>query len=107
MTYQVPDEEAKRIHLASIYCNSVVINNLLKKYGEITYQLLPVSSSGYEGNVTTLIAQAGPSKKIILGTYKEKIDFDTNHVWTNNPELSGGPLSALIDNNENNFFYIS
>lgn len=107
MTYQVPDEEVKRIHLASIYCNSVVINNLLEKYGEITYQLLPVSSSGYEGSVTTLITQAGPSKKIILGTYKEKIDFDTNHVWTNNPELSGGPLSALIDNNENNFFHIS
>ena len=62
---------------------------------------------GAEGNTVSITAQAGEAKKTILETYKDRIDFDIHHVWTDDAETSEGPLSALIDGNENNFFHMS
>ena len=107
VTYQVPGESTQRMRLASVYSDSIFIDNLLARYGDIVYQLQPVSSGGAEGNTVSITAQAGEAKKTILETYKDRIDFDIHHVWTDDAETSEGPLSALIDGNENNFFHMS
>ena len=44
VTYQVPGESTQRMRLASVYSDSILIDNLLARYGDIVYQLQPVSS---------------------------------------------------------------
>ena len=66
VTYQVPGESTQRMRLASVYSDSIFIDNLLARYGDIVYQLQPVSSGGAEGNTVSITAQAGEAKKTIL-----------------------------------------
>lgn len=107
VTYQVPGEDKPRLRLASAYADSIKIDNLLARYGEIEYSLQPVSETGATGEVTKITAQAGAALKTVYETYKDPIEFDINRVWTDDPESSEGPLSALIDGKENTFFHMS
>lgn len=107
VTYQVPGEASVRTRLASMYSDSIKIDNLLARYGEIEYSLQPHNAQGTGGEIVKITAQAGAATKTIYETYKDLLTFDINHVWSDNPETSEGPLSALIDGNENNFFHMS
>lgn len=107
VTYQVPDENSPRMRLASVYSDSIKIDNLLARYGEIEYSLQPCNADGTGGETVKITAQAGAATKTVYETYKDLLTFDIAHVWTDDPETSEGPLSALIDGNENNFFHMS
>jgi len=107
VTYQVPGEDHTRLRLASVYSDSILIDNLMARYGEIEYSLQPVSAEGAEGQVAKITAQAGEATKTVKQTFKDLLKIDAQHVWTDAPEASEGPLSALVDGNESNFFHMN
>lgn len=107
VTYQVPGEEQVRMRLASVYSDSIKIDNLLARYGEIEYSLQPFSEAGAGGDVAKITAQAGAATKTVYETFKDLLTFEASQVWSDDPESSEGPLSALIDGNENTYFHMS
>lgn len=108
ITYSLPGDTQERMKLASVYTDTLLVNNLLQKYGDITFKLQTVSSDGGLGNICSISAKALPATKT---TTVEKLDVsltpDKDHVWSDDPESSEGPIANLVDGNTGNYFHMS
>ncbi len=111
VSYTLPESGKQCLRLASVYSNTLLVENLLKRYGEIVYTLQPCSKDGKGGEKCSITAQAGAATTTVkLEATTKKYDLDETKVWCDNPETSEGTFAALFDgvtSDQNNFFHIS
>ena len=106
VTYSIPGEDKQRLRLASIYSDTILIDNLLNRYGEIQFTLLPCDKGGNEGTPVTVTAQAEIAD-LVTKTEKTKVTIAGDGVWSDAPELTEGSLASLVDGDENTFFHMN
>lgn len=102
--YQLPDGACMRA--ASVYADSMLVDNLLARYGEIDFTVTTVSKDGTESAPLHVKAQAEAAlKTITVGEEVGKVEIDGAHVWGDRGERSEGPIEDLVDGNNGTFYH--
>lgn len=110
ITYTLPGSTKEYMKMASVYTDTLLVNNLLQKYGDITFNLQTMSEDGGLGDVCSIKAQAQAATKT---TIVEKLDAsmtpDKDHLWTDDQESEEGPIANLVNGNTsaNDYFHMS
>ena len=73
VTYTLPESGKECLRLASVYSDTILVDNLLKRYGDIVFTLQPCSADGNGGEICSITAQAaaaseGPLKNLFDGS---------------------------------------
>lgn len=108
ISYVNPETEEQVVKLVSRHSDSLVIDNLLKRYGTITYTLQTFNEKETPGDVYTIDAQAEAAEKVIVKT-PHAVSLTIDQLYTNAQEYSEGALEKLYDGlvASNNFFHSS
>ena len=106
VNYSTPDDGAC-MKTASIYSDSVLIDNLLARYGTIDFAVCTVSRDGTEGNTYHISAQAEPAEKTIEIVGENAITLSADGLYTDDQESSEGPIANLIDGDASTYFHMS
>lgn len=106
ITYTLPESGKECMRLASVYSDTCLVDNLLKRYGDIVFTLQPCSPDGNGGEVCTITAQADAAEKQIKTTSKSFIITGTDDAWTDAQEPSEGPLKNLFDGDTSTYFHM-
>lgn len=85
-------------------CDSIIIPNTRKKFGEYKIIIKPYSSTHTEGEEEVIIARSGAAPSSEVATM---LQLAPEHLSTNAQEPSEGPVQNLLDNNWNTFFHTS
>lgn len=96
-----------RVLNASTYADSIMIDGLYAKYGELTYSFTAVSRDGGEKALFTKTATAGVVPAVIKDFEVGLIELTANQLWTDNQEVSEGPIADLVDGNNDTYFLMS
>lgn len=107
VTYNVPGV-GECMKTASVYSDSIVIDGLYQKYGNINFNITTVSKGGAESAPVTVSAQAGrvPASITDAGT-GETFKLTGSDLWTDSQESSEGPIADLVDGNTATYFHMS
>lgn len=105
VNYTTPEGDCMRS--ASIYADSLKVDNLLNAYGPITFTLTTVSKDGTEGDTScTITAQADPVERTEVLT-TTALTLSSDGLWTDAQEPSEGPIANLIDGDATTFFHMN
>ncbi len=109
ISYVNPETEEQVVKLVSRHSDSLVIDNLLKRYGTITYTLQTFNEKETPGDVYTIDAQAEAAEEIIVSTPVGEVDLTTDKLFTNAQEYYEGSLANLFDKKvaDDNYFHSS
>lgn len=103
LSYVRPDETSATgtkecIRLASLYADSIVVNNLLNRYGSITYTLTNVSRDGQRSASVSIDGTADKAVTTMVGNGKEeKVALSLDNIYANCKEKDEGSWEALFD----------
>lgn len=111
VTYFHPGTQKIHTRLASIYSDTLLVDNLLNRYGEITFTIEPVGQNGSVGEARTISATAIALPKVIRaveGSEKRLVLTNgENDFYTDSYEVGDGSKAGLIDNNDATYFHMS
>lgn len=96
-----------RVLNASTYADSIMIDGLYAKYGDLTYTFTAVSRDGGEKALFTKTATAGKVPAVIKDFEVGAIDLTAAQLWTDDQESSEGPIANLVDGNNATYFHMS
>ena len=96
-----------RVLNASTYADSIMIDGLYAKYGDLTYTFTAVSRDGGEKALFTKTATAGYVPAVIKDFEVGPIDLTAAQLWTDDQESSEGPIANLVDGNNATYFHMS
>ncbi len=96
-----------RVLNASTYADSIMIDGLYAKYGDLTYTFTAVSRDGGEKALFTKTATAGYVPAVIKDFEVGDIDLTAAQLWTDDQESSEGPIANLVDGNNGTYFHMS
>lgn len=102
INYTIPETGKAYRKQVSTLANSLLIDNLLHRYGEIEFKLQTYNAGNTGGNIFTISARAESALPIFSNP--EKIPLNASAMYTNAP-FTTRPFSALIDNDETTFFH--
>lgn len=118
VTYTHPETGKLHTRLASIHSSSIVIDDLMRRFGEIEFSLTPVTKQGAEGSTHKISATSLALPTTVSFREKTQIAFNTTNaddtrrntsdVWlstSHNSGSDGGGASALVDGNEASFWH--
>lgn len=96
--------EKEVYEVASIYTDSMLIDNTRAKFGEYEFTFQTFNQKKQGGETITIKAKSGkaPSTETITIT---KIELSGDQLSTNNQEPSEGPVENLVDGDSNSFFH--
>lgn len=109
VTYTHPETGKLHTRLASVHSNSIVIDDLMRRLGEIEFSLTPVTKQGAEGTTYKISATAEPLPITTSLKEKTQIAFSTQQnatynatadVWASTSEAryaDGGGIAAMVD----------
>lgn len=104
--YSTPDDGAC-MKTASIYSDSILIDNLLARYGVIDFAVCTVSRDGTESETQHISAQAEPAETTIEVVGEKTLTLSADGLYTDSQESSEGPIANLIDGNTSTYFHMS
>lgn len=107
VTYTLPDDGKECLRLASVYSDTMLVDNLLKRYGDIVFTLQPCSADGKGGEAYTITAQAQAAEKQIKTISKNFTFTGDGDAWTDAQEQSEGPIKDMFDGKTNTFFHMT
>lgn len=106
--YMLPNIADECVRLASVYSDSITIDGLLKRYGDINFTLQPFNKDGKGGEICSIAAKAESAPKEIIITGKtEPIALTAEQLFTDDQETSEGPIANLIDGDKSTYFHMS
>lgn len=106
VTYNDPWTGKNNTLLASRYSDSLRVNNMLKKFGEYTFTLQPVSSTGHTGEAVTVTATCNARPADVVIASSQPIALTVDMLSTNSVQAGdGGGLAALLDGDATTFFH--
>lgn len=106
VNYSTPDD-GDCMKTASIYSDSLLIDNLLARYGSIDFAVCTVSRDGTEGNTYHISAQADPAESTIEIISETELTLSADGLYTDNQESTEGPIANLIDGDESTYFHMN
>ena len=105
VNYTTPEGDCMRS--ASIYSDSLLVDDLLNAYGPITFTLTTVSKDGTEGDTScSVTAQADPVERSEVLT-TTALSLVSDSLWTDAQESSEGPIANLIDGDASTYFHMN
>lgn len=109
VTYTLPESGKQCIRMASVYSDTMLVDNLYKRYGDIRFTLQPCNRSGEGAQSCTVTAQALPAAKRIINVEKGKIPLvlEPSQLYTDSQESREGPIKNLVDGNRSTYFHMS
>lgn len=96
-----------RILNASSGADSIMIDGLYAKYGDLNYSFTAVSKDGGEKALFTKTVTAGFVPAVIKDFEVGLIKLTANQLWTDDQEVSEGPIADLVDGNNDTYFLMS
>ena len=97
--------EKDETRLASIYADSVLIPDTRQKFGEYTFNVQTVSSSGEVGTLQTITAISEPAaKQIALTGESTKIELKGDQMFTDSDDGSN-VVANLVDGNISTIYH--
>lgn len=106
VTYTLPESGKECMRLASVYSDTMLVDNLLKRYGDIVFTLQPCSADGNGGEICSITAQAAAATKQTVTVGKDFKITGEGDAWTDSQETSEGPLKDLFDGNTGTYFHM-
>lgn len=106
VNYSIPDE-GERMKSASVYSDSLQVDNLLARYGAIDFAVCTVSRDGTESETYHISAQAEPAEKTVEVVGETQLTLSADGLYTDNQEKQEGPIANLIDGKTSTFFHMS
>lgn len=104
VTYQIPGQETGYRRLASIYTDSLLIDGLLQRYGQLDFTFQTFSRDGQANTGFIVSAQADAAEKTITLTgEKVGVTLTADHVFTDDWDGSN-PVDYMLDNNVSTAF---
>lgn len=104
VTYQIPGQETGYRRLASIYTDSLLIDGLLQRYGQLDFTFQTFSRDGQASTSFIVSAQADAAEKTITLTGdKAEIALTADHVFTDNCDYND-PVPNMLDGNVSTAF---
>lgn len=105
ISYVNPANQKTVTHVVSVYTDSLIIENTLKKYGDYVFTFQAFNDNNEAGQPMTVKAQSGLLPATVTYEKGEKVELTSNQLSTDNPEPTEGPIKNLIDGNYNTFFH--
>ena len=96
VTYTLPEDGKKCMRLASVNSDTMLVDNLLHRYGDINFTLQPCNRAGEASQSCSIMAQALPALKQIK-TDRNPITLSAKQLYTDDQESSEGPIANLVD----------
>lgn len=104
VTYTHPETKQLVTKLASSYSDSLRVDNLLARYGEIQFTLQPFTKQGAEGTAIQIAATAKAKPRVEQIT-PTKLSITDANVFVSHPEATEGPKAGLVDEDDNSFYH--
>ena len=104
VSYVNPATNETVTNVISKYCDSMVIGNTLRKYGEYTFTFIAYNAQNEKGTETIVKAMSGRVVATVT-INKTKVTLSANQLSSDNPEPTEGPIKNLIDGDANTFFH--
>jgi len=104
VSYIDPSDQKTVTAVVSKYCDSLLVENTLRKYGDYDFSFQAFNSLNKGGSIVTFKARSGRAPAVIT-VNKTKVNLTVDQLSTNDQEPSEGPIGNLIDNNPNTFFH--
>ena len=104
VTYTHPETKQLVTKLASSYSDSLRVDNLLARYGEIQFTLQPFTKQGAEGTAIQISATAKAKPRVEQIT-PTKLSITDANVFVSHPEATEGPKAGLVDDNDNTYYH--
>ncbi|WP_279120647.1 DUF4959 domain-containing protein [Bacteroides acidifaciens] len=90
---------------ASVFCDMMLIEDMLAKDGEYTFHVTPVSSTQNKGEVLEVKATALPVQPVVK-EITNKVLLGKENLFCNKPDPDEGKyIEYLVDGNFSNFFH--
>lgn len=118
--YVRPDEEEASgskecVRLASIWTDSLIVDNLLNRYGDLEFLFTTVNEDGEHSEIRSITARANPAERqVILNGRSENITLTAGQLYADNPETDedegdsyAGDVKWLIDGDNTTFYHAS
>lgn len=104
--YTLPESGKMCTKLASVYNDSVTIDGLLARFGEIEFTLQPFNKDGKGGEIYKVTGKADNAPKtVVLNGKKELVPLSLSQLGVNSLEEGDGSLSAMIDGDKKTFYH--
>ena len=94
VTYTLPEDGKKCLRLASVKSDTMLVDNLLHRYGDIDFTLQPCNRAGEGSQSCSITARALPAPKQIK-TDRSDVTLSTKQLYTDDQESSEGPIANL------------
>jgi hypothetical protein len=104
ISYVNPATNETVTDVVSKYCDSLVINNTLRKYGDYTFTFQAYNAQNEKGAATVVKAMSGRAVATVI-INKTKVTLTADQLSTDDQEPSEGPLKNIIDGDANTFFH--
>lgn len=105
LSYVIPDGRKECVRLASKYADTLLVDHLLNRYGELEFDFQVFTAGGQGGSIHKVKASALPAEKMTK-VDKSSILVDKAHVWTDSEQADDGPLKNLVDGDPATFFHM-
>ena len=106
VTYTLPEDGKKCLRLASVKSDTMLVDNLLHRYGDIDFTLQPCNRAGEGSQSCSITARALPAPKQIK-TDRSDVTLSAKQLYTDDQESSEGPIANLIDGKNDTYFHMS
>lgn len=105
ISYVDPANQQKVTNVVSIYTDSLLITNTLKRYGDYTFTFQAFNDKGDAGQPVEVKAQSGAVPPTISYEKEDEVKLSADQLSTDDQEPSEGPIKNLVDGNSNTFFH--
>ena len=105
ISYVNPANQEKVTNVVSIYTDSLLITNTLKRYGDYTFTFQAFNDKGDAGQPVEVKAQSGAVPPTISYEKEDEVKLSADQLSTDDQEPSEGPIKNLVDGNSNTFFH--
>jgi len=96
--------EKNVVEVASVYTDSLLVDNTRARYGDYEFTLQPFNSNREGGNPVTITAQSGAAT-VTTKITATKVTLTAGQLSTNYQEPTEGPIANLLDGNVSTFFH--
>jgi hypothetical protein len=105
--HELPPEGKACMRMASVYSDTILIDDLYKRYGVIDFELRPMTAKGYEGESHIVKGQSNPVPPIVKVVGDPiKLALTVGQLKADNPDSSEGSFANLIDGKTDTFWHM-
>ena len=104
--YTLPESGKLCTRLASLHNNTITIDNLLARFGDIEFTLQSFSKDGQGGEICKVTGKAESAPKtVVINGKQEMIPLTVNQLAVNSLQVGDGALADLVDGDKTTYYH--